>query len=73
MGADFRACGETPEIVQQFALAHTEIIRGCGHHRTGTRPGGIVIRAAGAGSESICGTLDNTDIYKTKRAVLLKK
>jgi alkaline phosphatase len=35
--------------------------------------GGIVIRAAGAGSESIRGTMDNTDIYKTMRAALFKK
>jgi len=34
--------------------------------------GGIVIRAAGAGSESVRGTMDNTDIYRTMRAALFK-
>jgi alkaline phosphatase len=35
--------------------------------------GGIVIRAAGRGSERIRGTMDNTDIYKTMRTVLFEK
>lgn len=34
--------------------------------------GGIVIRAAGRGSEKIRGTMDNTDIYKTMRTVLFE-
>ena len=54
----------------RFGVRHPFVVTWASRNDTS---GGIVIRAAGAGSESIRGTMDNTDIYKTMRAVLFKK
>lgn len=54
----------------QLGVRHPFVVTWASRNDTS---GGIVIRAAGAGSESIRGTMDNTDIYKTMRSVLFKK
>jgi len=51
----------------RFGVRHPFVVTWASRKDTS---GGIVIRAAGAGSESVRGTMDNTDIYKTMRAVL---
>jgi len=53
----------------RFGVRHPFVVTWASRNDTS---GGIVIRAAGAGSEGIRGTMDNTDIYKTMRAALFK-
>jgi len=53
----------------RFGVRHPFVVTWSSRHDTS---GGIVIRAAGAGSEGIRGTMDNTDIYKTMRSALFK-
>lgn len=53
----------------RFGVRHPFVVTWSSRHDTS---GGIVIRAAGAGSEGIRGTMDNTDIYRAMRSALFK-